>query len=66
MAQFRADRLRHALLAEAFAGRLIPQDPDDEPASVLLESIHAERSVQSESKRTRRTKQPDTTQEAQP
>ena len=33
--------LRQSVLAEAFAGRLVPQDPDDEPASVLLERIAA-------------------------
>ena len=35
--------LRRAVLAEAFAGRLVAQDPDDEPASVLLERIAASR-----------------------
>ncbi len=35
--------LRQSVLAEAFAGRLVPQDPDDEPASVLLERIAASR-----------------------
>ncbi|MEM0961965.1 MAG: restriction endonuclease subunit S [Bacteroidota bacterium] len=32
----RAERLRRSLLARAFAGRLVPQDPADEPASALL------------------------------
>ena len=39
----RAERLRQSILKEAFAGRLVPQDPDDEPASVLLERIRADR-----------------------
>ena len=33
--------LRRSILADAFSGRLVPQDPDDEPASALLERIHA-------------------------
>jgi type I restriction enzyme S subunit len=41
----RAERLRQAILREAFAGRLAPQDPNDEPASVLLERIRAERAA---------------------
>ena len=39
------DRLDQAILAKAFRGELVPQDPNDEPASVLLDKIRAERSV---------------------
>jgi type I restriction enzyme S subunit len=35
----RAARLRQSILKEAFAGRLVRQDPNDEPASVLLDRI---------------------------
>jgi hypothetical protein len=39
------DHLDQAVLAKAFRGELVPQDPNDEPASVLLERIRAERQV---------------------
>ena len=39
----RAERLRQSILKRAFAGELVPQDPDDEPASALLARIKAER-----------------------
>jgi restriction endonuclease S subunit len=42
-AQNRAERLRQAILKKAFAGRLVPQDPTDEPASALLDRIRKER-----------------------
>lgn len=38
----RAETLRQSILKKAFAGRLVPQDPNDEPASVLMQRIHAE------------------------
>jgi type I restriction enzyme S subunit len=37
------DRLTPALLVKAFRGELVPQDPGDEPASVLLERVAATR-----------------------
>ena len=39
----RADRLRQSILKNAFEGRLVPQDPRDEPASVSLSRIMAEK-----------------------
>ena len=37
------DQLEQSILAKAFRGELVPQNPNDEPASVLLERIRAER-----------------------
>ncbi|SOB99123.1 restriction endonuclease subunit S [Stappia indica] len=48
-------RLDEAVLAKAFRGELVPQDPNDEPASVLLERIRAERAAAPKPKRGRRT-----------
>lgn len=42
----KADRLRQSILKRAFEGKIIQQDPSDEPASVLLERIRAERDNQ--------------------
>jgi type I restriction enzyme S subunit len=39
------DRLDQAILAKAFRGELAPQDPADEPASVMLDRIRAERAA---------------------
>ena len=46
-------QLDHSILAKAFRGELVPQDPDDEPASALLERIRADR-ANNESKGTGR------------
>jgi type I restriction enzyme S subunit len=42
----RAERLRQSILKHAFSGKLVPQDPNDEPASVLLEKIRDEKEEQ--------------------
>ncbi len=41
-----AERLRQSILKHAFSGKLVPQDPNDEPASVLLEKIQDEKEHQ--------------------
>ena len=38
-----AQQLKNAILQEAIIGRLVPQDPNDEPASVLLDKIRKEK-----------------------
>ncbi len=37
------DKLTQSILAKAFRGELVPQNPNDEPASVLLKRIKAEK-----------------------
>lgn len=55
--ELRVIRLRQSILKWAFEGRLVDQDPSDEPASVLLERIRAEReSAGAETRATRRSK----------
>ncbi|MDX2821346.1 restriction endonuclease subunit S [Streptomyces ipomoeae] len=51
----RSATLRRSLLAEAFAGRLVPQDPADEPADALLARIRAEREAAGPTKARRRS-----------
>ena len=50
----RAQETRQSLLREAFAGNLVPQNPSDEPASVLLERIRAAREVEAEKPKAKR------------
>ena len=38
-----AEQLKQSVLKKAFEGKLVPQDPNDEPASVLLERIKSEK-----------------------
>lgn len=50
------DRLDQAVLAKAFRGELVPQDPEDEPAGVLLERIRAGRGAAPRAKRGQKAK----------
>lgn len=54
VAQARINHLTQSILAKAFRGELVPQEPTDEPASVLLERIKAQRTTVPKTKRGRR------------
>jgi len=56
-AEARMQPFRSSILAAAFSGKLVPQDPTDEPASVLLERIAAERAAPSAPQPTRKPRQ---------
>ena len=50
-------QLDQSILAKAFRGELVPQDPTDEPAHILLDRIRAEREkTQKAKKKTKRKK----------
>ncbi|MEZ9908995.1 restriction endonuclease subunit S [Vibrio sp. 10N.261.51.A3] len=53
-AKARLDRLTQSILAKAFRGELVPQDPNDEPAEQLLERILKEREQVAPKKTTRK------------
>ncbi|WP_278446411.1 restriction endonuclease subunit S [Stutzerimonas kunmingensis] len=57
-AKSRIDHLTQSILAKAFRGELVPQDPNDEPASVLLARIKAQRAAAPRAKRGRRAATP--------
>ncbi|UJX40900.1 helix-turn-helix domain-containing protein [Desulfovibrio sp. JY] len=49
------DSLRQSILKSAFTGKLVPQDPNDEPASELLKRIAAQKAAQADSRPRRAT-----------
>ncbi len=49
-------KLRQAILSEAIQGKLVPQDPNDEPASILLEKIKAKKEKLIKEKKIRKEK----------
>ena len=51
----RSEALRQSILKKAFSGQLVAQDPNDEPASVLLERIKAEKAEQDKQNKARKT-----------
>ncbi|MFM7220924.1 MAG: restriction endonuclease subunit S [Nodosilinea sp.] len=53
----RAEALRQSILKQAFEGKLVPQDPNDEPASVLLERIRTSNAAQAEDNKQTKRKQ---------
>ena len=54
----RAQRLSSLTLAKAFRGDLLPQDPNDEPASALLARLAAERNQTSAAPKVRKARAP--------
>ena len=50
----KAEALRQSILKQAFEGKLVPQDPNDEPASVLLERIKKQRQENEATKKTKK------------
>ena len=55
-ALYHVDHLTQSVLAKAFRGELVPQDPNDEPASVLLERIIQEGAKKEKEKKPRKKK----------
>ena len=53
-----AQQLKNSILQMAVQGKLVPQDPNDEPASVLLERIRTEKERLIKEKKIKREKNP--------
>ena len=53
-----AQQLKNSILQMAVQGKLVPQDPNDEPASVLLERIRAEKEQLIKEKKIKKEKNP--------
>ncbi|WP_444545824.1 hypothetical protein, partial [Vogesella fluminis] len=53
-----AERLTPSLLAKAFRGELVPQDPNDEPASELLKRLAASRESAATAPKAKRGRKP--------
>lgn len=54
----KGEALRQAILKKSFSGQLVPQDPNDEPASVLLERIRTEKAAQAKTAKDSVKRQP--------
>ena len=53
-----AQQLKNSILQMAIQGKLVPQDPDDEPASVLIERIREEKEKLIKEKKIKKEKNP--------
>ena len=53
-----AQQLKNSILQMAVQGKLVPQDPNDEPASMLIERIRAEKEKLIKEKKIKREKNP--------
>lgn len=57
------NKVDQSILSKAFRGELVPQDPNDEPADLLLERIRAEREKLTPKKKTKRPRKKKSTQQ---
>jgi type I restriction enzyme S subunit len=57
----KSEALRQSILKKAFEGKLVPQDPNDEPASELLKRIQAEKKKYLEEQKQQKKRKPKNT-----